>query len=276
MNVSQPATSSGRIVYTHRGARVSRLTAQVHDTPAKIPLWKHTLDIFFILSTAPVWLPIMILITLWIKWVSSGPVFFRQERVGLHGKPFMIFKFRSMVENAETCCHEHHVKQLIASDRPMTKLDKMDDRIIRGGRFLRATGLDELPQLFNVLWGDMSLVGPRPCLPTEFERYNSHQRERVKVPPGLTGYWQVNGKNKTTFCQMIELDIYYTKHISARLDFEIMLRTFPALVAQFLEARSGGAKPKTSDLGLEKGAAVTALGSQKLQASEGQGTKGRA
>ena len=264
MNVTRPATASGRIVGHQQTHAVSRLTAQIHVAPAKTPLWKQTLDIFCILITAPAWLPVMVLVTLWIKCVSVGPVFFQQERVGLHGRRFMIIKFRSMVVNAETSCHEQHVKQLIASDRPMIKLDKTDHRIIPGGRLLRATGLDELPQIFNVLKGDMSLVGPRPCLPREFERYDSHQRERVKAPPGLTGYWQVNGKNKTTFCQMIELDIYYIKHMSIWLDFRIMLRTFPTLVTQFLEARSG-AKSKADAPGVENGVTVatTVVRSQK-------------
>ncbi|MBV8277440.1 MAG: sugar transferase [Verrucomicrobia bacterium] len=120
----------------------------------------------------------------------------------------------------------------------MTKLDsKGDPRIIAGGRILRATGLDELPQRLNVLRGQMSLVGPRPCTPKEFEHYNASQLERVNALPGLTGYWQVNGKNKTTFSQMIEMDIYYTKNLTFWLDLQIILRTLPALIIQVIESR---------------------------------------
>jgi len=175
---------------------------------------------------------------LWIKIASPGPIFFRQERVGFRGKRFLILKFRTMTVNVDTRSHEQHLDQLINSNIPMTKLDNAGDpRIIAGGRILRATGLDELPQLFNVLRGEMSLVGPRPCTPHEFARYQIWQQERVNAAPGLTGYWQVNGKNKTTFTEMIEMDIFYTKNLSLRLDLMIILKTVPAILAQMLETR---------------------------------------
>jgi lipopolysaccharide/colanic/teichoic acid biosynthesis glycosyltransferase len=120
----------------------------------------------------------------------------------------------------------------------MAKLDgKGDSRLIACGRFLRASGLDELPQIFNVLRGEMSLVGPRPCLPHEFKRYKAWQQQRVSAPPGLTGYWQVNGKNKTTFNEMIAMDIFYARNMSVWLDLTIMLKTIPALIEQILESR---------------------------------------
>jgi lipopolysaccharide/colanic/teichoic acid biosynthesis glycosyltransferase len=149
----------------------------------------------------------------------------------------MIFKFRTMKVNVETESHERHLEQLIQDNRPMTKLDTGDPRIIRGGRLLRAMGLDELAQLFNVLGGEMSLVGPRPCTPNEFQRYQPWQKERVNAPPGLTGYWQVNGKNKTTFTEMINMDIFYSKNMSLWLDVAIMARTLPAIVVQLVETR---------------------------------------
>lgn len=179
----------------------------------------------------------MICIALWIKIVSPGPVFYRQERVGYRGRRFMILKFRTMKVNVETLSHERHLEQLMQANRPMTKLDADDPRIIRGGRILRAMGLDELPQLINVLSGEMSLVGPRPCTVSEFKRYLPWQRERVDAPPGLTGYWQVNGKNKTTFIEMINMDIFYVRNLSLGMDLEIMLRTFPALMMQVIETR---------------------------------------
>ena len=181
----------------------------------------------------------MILIMLMIKFVSRGPVFFCQERVGLGGARFKILKFRSMHMNAETTTHENYFQDLMKADRPMTKLDSVgDSRLITGGRLLRATGLDELPQLFNVICGHMSLVGPRPCTPAEFEHYEPKQKERFLCPPGLTGYWQVNGKNKTTFSEMIEMDITYSGRMSVRMDLGIMLKTFPVLLEQVLESQN--------------------------------------
>jgi lipopolysaccharide/colanic/teichoic acid biosynthesis glycosyltransferase len=211
-----------------------------------IPSWKRLLDITFILLTLPLWLPVVLVVALWIRIVSPGPIFFRQERVGYRGNRFMILKFRTMKCNVETAIHERHLEQLIQTDRPMTKLDAAGDpRIIRGGGLLRATGLDELPQLWNVLRGEMSLVGPRPCTVKEFLRYKPWQQERANAAPGLTGYWQVSGKNRTTFTEMINLDIFYTKNVSLRLDLEIILKTVPAILEQFLETRgaAGTSRP---------------------------------
>jgi lipopolysaccharide/colanic/teichoic acid biosynthesis glycosyltransferase len=211
-----------------------------------IPSWKRLLDITFILLTLPLWLPVVLVVALWIRIVSPGPIFFRQERVGYRGSRFMILKFRTMKCNVETTIHERHLEQLIQTDRPMTKLDAAGDpRIVRGGGLLRATGLDELPQLWNVLRGQMSLVGPRPCTVKEFLRYQPWQQERANAAPGLTGYWQVSGKNRTTFTEMINLDIFYTKNVSLRLDLEIILKTVPAILEQFLETRgaAGTSRP---------------------------------
>jgi len=217
---------------THFGA------GDTTEASAQIPSWKRLLDISLILLSMPLWLPVVLFLTLWIKCVSPGPIFFRQERIGYRGKRFMILKFRTMKVNVETQSHERYLDQLIHANRPMTKLDASGDpRIIAGGRILRAMGLDELPQLFNVFRGEMSLVGPRPCTPHEFGRYKVWQQERVNAPPGLTGYWQVNGKNKTTFTEMINMDIFYTKNMSLWLDLTIMVKTFPAVLAQVIETR---------------------------------------
>jgi exopolysaccharide production protein ExoY len=202
-----------------------------------VPRWKRILDITCIVLSLPGWLPVMIGIALWIKAVSPGPIFFYQERVGFRGRRFLIRKFRTMKVDAETLSHERHLEQLMQTNRPMTKLDAADPRIIRGGRILRALGVDELPQLFNVLHGEMSLVGPRPCTLREFQAYEPWQRARVQALPGLTGYWQVNGKNRTTFTEMIQMDLFYTRAVSLTLDTIILLRTFPALLGQFLETR---------------------------------------
>jgi exopolysaccharide production protein ExoY len=204
----------------------------------KVAPWKRGIDLIAIFVSLPIWLAVFVVIALWIKLVSRGPIFFRQERLGFQGKPFKIFKFRTMAVNVETRTHEEYLEHLINSDCPMTKLDASGDpRIIFGGRVLRATGLDELPQLFNVLRKEMSLVGPRPCTPNEARCYKDWQHERFNALPGLTGYWQVNGKNKTTFSQMIEMDIYYTRYASFWLDGLILLRTVPAVVGQVIESR---------------------------------------
>jgi lipopolysaccharide/colanic/teichoic acid biosynthesis glycosyltransferase len=208
-----------------------------HGRSEEIPLWKRVLDVTCILLSMPFWLPVVVLVALWVKVVSPGPIFFKQERVGYRGSRFLLFKFRTMKVNVETGSHEKHLEQLIDGNAPMTKLDSGDPRIIAGGRILRALGLDELPQLFNVLRGEMSLVGPRPCTPHEFQRYKDWQQERVNSLPGLTGFWQVNGKNKTTFTEMIHMDIWYTRNLSLMLDLTIMVKTLPAIIVQVLETR---------------------------------------
>ena len=212
-------------------------TEAAYGRAEEIPLWKRVLDVTCILLSMAFWLPLVVLVALWVKIVSPGPIFFRQERVGYRGSRFLLFKFRTMKVNVETQSHEKHLEQLIDGNAAMTKLDSGDPRIIVGGRILRALGLDELPQLLNVLRGEMSLVGPRPCTPYEFRRYKDWQRERVNALPGLTGYWQVNGKNKTTFTEMVHMDVWYTRNLSLLLDLVILVRTVPAIIIQLLETR---------------------------------------
>jgi lipopolysaccharide/colanic/teichoic acid biosynthesis glycosyltransferase len=150
----------------------------------------------------------------------------------------MIFKFRTMHVGADTSAHQNHFKELVDSKAPMVKLDaRHDRRLLPGGWLLRASGLDELPQIINVLRGEMSLVGPRPCLPTEFAHYLPEQRKRVDALPGLTGLWQVSGKNRTTFEEMIRLDLHYTRHASLWLDLKIIFLTPMALVQQINDIR---------------------------------------
>ena len=213
-------------------------TLKREDDLWRMPTWKRLLDLACILLTFSIWLPLMFLLMIWIAAFSPGPVFYRQQRIGHRGRSFMIFKFRTMRVNAETKTHAEYFAHLMQSDCAMTKLDaEGDPRLIRGGRFLRASGLDELPQIFNVIWGDMSLVGPRPCLPGEFERYTLPQRKRFDAVPGLTGYWQVNGKNRTTFSEMIAMDIFYARNMTLWLDCKIILKTIPALIEQTLESQ---------------------------------------
>lgn len=205
---------------------------------AEIPGWKRTLDVVFILLILPFVLPLAVLVAILIRVVSAGPVLFRQERVGYLGRKFMCFKFRTMRVGAETATHQGHLQLLMQSDAPMVKLDaRGDSRIILFGMWLRSSGLDELPQLINVLRGEMSLVGPRPCVGYECDNYLPWQRERFNTLPGLTGLWQVSGKNQTTFAEMMRLDIRYTREKTLWLDLKIILKTIPAILGQVWQSR---------------------------------------
>ena len=217
------------------------VTMSIRTTKGSIlrPGWKSALDLACILLSLPVWLPLMILLMLVTRIASPGPILYRQERIGFGGRHFFIWKFRTMKLSVETQVHERHFEELMRVDCPMTKLDVYGDpRLAPFGRILRASGLDELPQIFNVLRGEMSLVGPRPCTPNEFAHYEPWQRERVNGLPGLTGYWQVNGKNKTTFNEMIAMDLFYLENVSILLDLKIMLKTGAVIAGQLFEFQS--------------------------------------
>ena len=208
---------------------------QASESP---PLWKRGLDITCILIGLPLLLPVAVAIGLLIKCVSRGPMIFLQERVGYQGRRFICFKFRTMKVDSDVGLHQSHVAELMRSNLPMVKMDtKGDRRLIPLGSLLRATGLDELPQILNVLGGQMSLVGPRPCLVYEYENYSLSQKQRFNTLPGLTGLWQVCGKNKTTFSEMIALDIAYSENKSLWLDLKIIMKTPPVVVSQYREAR---------------------------------------
>jgi lipopolysaccharide/colanic/teichoic acid biosynthesis glycosyltransferase len=208
--------------------------------PAPVPCWKRTLDIVCILVALPLLLPLMAMIALAVRIGSAGPVLFGQQRVGHLGRRFRCLKFRSMLVDADTTLHQRHCAQLIGSNLPMVKMDlDGDPRLIPGGWWLRASGLDELPQFINVLRGEMSLVGPRPCLPYEYDRYLPWQKERFSTLPGLTGLWQVSGKNKTTFVEMMHLDIEYARKKSLWLDLKILLKTAPTVIIEIKNTRRG-------------------------------------
>ncbi len=195
--------------------------------------WKRLLDITLILLALPVILPVMGLVTLWIKLVSRGPAIFRQTRIGRDGRPFTLYKFRTMRVNAETASHVRHFGNLVENNRPMVKMDLVcDPRLVPGGCLLRAAGIDELPQLFNILRGEMSLVGPRPCLPEEYRYFTRIQRVRFMALPGLTGIWQSQGKNLATFNDMNAMDASYVRHASPLLDLKIICQTPRAVFAQ--------------------------------------------
>jgi lipopolysaccharide/colanic/teichoic acid biosynthesis glycosyltransferase len=216
----------------------------------RVPVWKRVLDITCIVLALPILLPVVLVLTLMIKLVSPGPVLFLSERVGFRGRRFICFKFRTMKVGADADVHKRHLAELMRSDAPMVKIDSHGDpRLIRFGSVLRATGLDELPQLLNVLAGEMSLVGPRPCLPYEYDSYLASQKRRFNSLPGLTGLWQVSGKNKTTFSEMIAFDIRYAENKSVWLDLKIMVKTFPALLGQVLEARKRKSEVRPKEQG---------------------------
>ena len=180
--------------------------------------------------------PIIALCALAVWRSSPGPIIYRQERVGERGKTFMFLKFRSMYVASDSTPHREYVAAFIKgqaqqqTDVPLYKLGN-DRRITPAGHWLRRTSLDELPQLWNVLRGEMSLVGPRPPIPYELEHYGPEQFGRLAVKPGLTGLWQVSGRSRTTFEQMVALDLDYIRRQSFMLDLAILLRTIPTVIA---------------------------------------------
>jgi len=177
--------------------------------------------------------PVFLLIGLVIKLSSKGPVFFRQERIGHHGEPFTFLKFRTMHVNNDSGLHREYVRKLIAGqaepangNRHTVYKIKSDPRVTRFGKFLRRTSLDELPQLINVLLGEMSLVGPRPPIKYEVDHYDIWHRSRLlEAKPGITGLWQVHGRSRTTFDEMVRLDLRYSRTCSLVSDFKILLQT---------------------------------------------------
>lgn len=177
--------------------------------------------------------PLLLLVAAIVRLDSSGPAIYRQRRVGLQLKPFSVAKFRTMHEGVDADAHRAHVESMIAGAekgaRPMTKLQE-DARVTRVGSFLRRTSIDELPQLWNVLRGEMSLVGPRPPIQYEVDRYPAEAFRRFAVRPGLTGLWQVRGRSLLTFHQMIEIDTEYVERRSIALNLSILLRTLPTVI----------------------------------------------
>jgi lipopolysaccharide/colanic/teichoic acid biosynthesis glycosyltransferase len=210
---------------------------------APMPVWKRVMDVCAAAVLLVILSPVFLGVAVLIKSVSPGPVFFKQVRIGYGGKPFLFWKFRTMKTGAGHATHSRYMQQLIRSEVEgkhdvMQKLDNENTAIIRFGGFLRATCLDELPQLINVLRGDMSLVGPRPCLPYEAREFLQWHAGRFDNVPGMTGLWQVSGKNRTTFREMIRYDIRYGNQLSFWLDLKILARTIPAILRQQIDLRS--------------------------------------
>lgn len=170
---------------------------------------------------------LFLLIALAIRLDSKGPVFFRQERVGRNGRQFVCYKFRTMIADAES--QKRQLQDMYGAGPLLFKL-KDDPRRTRVGRILRRSSLDELPQFFNILLGEMSIVGPRPAVPPEVAEYQDWHYDRLLVPPGLTGLWQVNGRSNLTFDEMVRLDLYYAENWSPWLDVKTIIRTVPAIL----------------------------------------------
>jgi exopolysaccharide biosynthesis polyprenyl glycosylphosphotransferase len=171
--------------------------------------------------------PLLLSVAALIRLESRGPVLFKQQRVGLHGASFNLLKFRSMVPNADAM-----KDQLLAHNEQTGPVFKMkhDPRITKIGRFIRKFSIDELPQLVNILRGDMTIVGPRPAVPREVAQYKLWQRRRLSVRPGLTCYWQVSGRNEIGFEEWMQLDLRYVDNWSLKVDVELILKTFPVVV----------------------------------------------
>ncbi len=190
-------------------------------------LLKRGLDILLALLGFPLWAPISLLVMLALALEGEGPAFFRQTRVGKDGRRFEMLKFRSMIQNAEAL-QEAMLRESGEDPRHPKFVD--DPRVTRVGKFLRRTSLDELPNLINVIRGEMSLVGPRPPTPGEVELYEARHTRRLQITPGMTGWWQVRGRSNVPFDEMFEMDMYYIENWSLAMDIEILMLTIPRVV----------------------------------------------
>lgn len=204
-----------------------RFSASVESKEYGYSRWqlalKRLLDLFVVIILLVILSPLWLVIVLWIRSDSSGPAIFKQTRVGLGGKPYTIYKFRTMVQNAEALMKDRleKVKEL----ENFVFQEKDDPRITRSGRFLRKTSLDELPQLLNILIGNMSLVGPRPEVPELVKLYTPEQQQRLNVLPGVTGLAQVNGRSELTLGETMSYDLEYVRIWSFWLDLRILWKT---------------------------------------------------
>lgn len=210
--------------------------AITHDrrigTPSGIwPFAKRALDLAVAVCLLVVLAPVLLAIAIAVRLDSRGPALFRQERLGRGRRPFRVCKFRTMAHNAPDDLHREYVARLARGEVEGDGLKKLvaDPRVTRVGRFLRRTSLDELPQLFNVVAGEMSLVGPRPAIEYELDNYGPAHHRRFEVRPGITGLWQVSGRNRLGFVEMLDLDIRYVDEMGPWTDLKILARTPTAI-----------------------------------------------
>jgi Undecaprenyl-phosphate galactose phosphotransferase WbaP len=213
------------------GQAISSVQARVGDRGGRGWGWKRVLDLAIAAPLALFLAPLLLLVAALIKLRDGGPALFVQSRVGLNGETFRCLKFRTMVTDSAAV-----LERLLAND-PVARAEwdadqklRCDPRVTAVGRFLRKTSLDELPQLLNILKGEMSIVGPRPIVPAEIVRYGAHFNDYCAVKPGVTGLWQVSGRNDTTYAERVALDVAYVRNWSIWLDLSIILRTVPAVL----------------------------------------------
>jgi lipopolysaccharide/colanic/teichoic acid biosynthesis glycosyltransferase len=235
MSVSPTQPVAGLAVTTiERTDSRGRIDSTAQTAQRTTTLVRRLLDVFVASLLLLALAPVLLVVTLAIRIDSPGPVLFRQRRVGRGRREFTIFKFRTMRRNADATRHRKYVQSLIEGDNRTERgrLYKLsvDDRVTRVGRFLRSWSLDELPQLINVVRGNMALVGPRPVIPYEVEMYPKSYYRRFAVKPGLTGLWQVSGRNERTYDEMVSFDIQYAERSSLLLDLSILAKTVPVVL----------------------------------------------
>jgi lipopolysaccharide/colanic/teichoic acid biosynthesis glycosyltransferase len=208
-----------------------------------LPIWKRIMDIVGSCIVLVLCSPVLLLTAIYIKIISPGPILFKQRRIGYLGKPFTMWKLRTMNANTDTSGHRQYLESLIKgegdgsggnADLPMVKQDSNNKQIIPLGMLIRKSSLDEIPQLINVLLGEMSMVGPRPPIPYEASEYLHWHKHRFETVPGMTGLWQVNGKNRTTFKEMVRLDIKYARNRTFWMDVVILIKTFNVVFSEVM------------------------------------------
>jgi lipopolysaccharide/colanic/teichoic acid biosynthesis glycosyltransferase len=244
VGATYPDASFDRLMAARMGTARSRPLADADEPPVGAVhgyRLKRALDLAGSITALVLLWPLMLLVALIIELTSPGPAIFRQQRIGQGGVPFTFYKFRSITVDNDDSIHRDYVKSLIHGNNaevnkqgataPLYKI-RSDPRVTWVGRFIRKTSIDELPQLFNVLKGDMSLVGPRPPMPYETEDYQSwHLRRVLEIKPGMTGLWQVEGRSKVTFAEMVRMDLRYIRSCSLGLDLRILVKTFPVVLS---------------------------------------------
>ena len=189
---------------------------------------KRAIDVIISIIGLIVLSPIFLILAIIIKLDSKGPVFFAHTRYGKDGKKFKMYKFRTMYENAQDMINDFTPEQMKEWKENFKLQD--DPRITKVGKFLRKTSLDELPQIVNIIKGDLSIIGPRPVIEEELEKYGDNKDKFLSVTPGLTGYWQANGRSSTTYEQRMEMELYYTDNISPKLDVKIFFKTIESVI----------------------------------------------